>query len=141
MFPIYHIPKTDCPYESDISFYNLSALERHETALGREYRRIATLDEPFFVAKHRRNTAIALGDKTRTDMRETAAAFADSDEGKRKKVRTRGAFPNPKTVYRTSLTIYCLRHTSQVHCLLIHVTNITKTDTLLFFSKNSSWRR
>ena len=74
-------------------------------------------------------------------MRETAAAFADSDEGKRKKVRTRGAFPNPKTVYCPSLTIYCLLHTSQVHCLLIHVTNITKTDTLLFFSKNSSWRR
>ena len=38
-----------------------------------------------------------------------------------------GAFPNPGTLFPApSVTIYCLRNTSQVPCLLIQVTNSTK---------------
>ncbi len=45
-----------------------------------------------------------------------------------------GAFPNPGTLFTApSVTIYCLLHTSQVHCLLIHVTNMARnTDTLFY---------
>jgi hypothetical protein len=65
---------------------DLSALERHETALGKEFERLDDVQAPYFVAADRRVRATALADKTREDMRAKNAAFADSEEGRRKKL-------------------------------------------------------
>ena len=65
---------------------DLSALERHKTALGREFEMLDSVDKPYFVAKERQVKAIQLADKTRSEMREKAAAFADSEEGRRRKL-------------------------------------------------------
>ena len=62
------------------------ALERHETALGKEFERLDHVQAPYFVAADRRVRATALADKTREDMRAKNAAFADSEEGRRKKL-------------------------------------------------------
>ena len=69
---------------------DLSALERHETALGKEFERLDDVQAPYFVAADRRVRATALADKTREDMRAKNAAFADSEEGRRKARRAPG---------------------------------------------------
>ena len=64
---------------------DLSALERHETALGKEFERLDRVEAPYFAAADRRVRATALADETREDMRAKAAAFADSEESRRRK--------------------------------------------------------
>ena len=64
----------------------LCALERFETALGREFARLDALDAPYFAAKERRVNAVRLADATRDAMRAKLAAFDASEEGQRRKL-------------------------------------------------------
>lgn len=64
----------------------LNALERFETALGKEFARLDELDRPHFDAAGRRVVVEKLADQTRADMRERLLKFDASEAGQRRRL-------------------------------------------------------